>query len=617
AGMARAAQERRDQPGMPHQDEMASLPVLMHGDAAFPGQGVVAETLNLSRLPGYRTGGTVHIIINNQVGFTTETRDSRSTLYASDLAKGFEVPIVHVNADDPEACLAAVRLAHAYRQQFRKDVLIDLVGYRRWGHNEGDEPGFTQPLLYQRITAHPTVRERWATELARTGVIAVGDADSLVARCWQRLEVAQAQPQPTTVEPNGRGRTAPRAVVTAVSRAVLEAINTVLTQPPAGFTVHPRLERLLQRRAGALVDGAVDWAHAEALAFGTIVADGTPIRLTGQDSQRGTFSQRHLVLHDWQTGAGFTALQNLPSSRAAFAVINSPLSENATLGFEYGYSVQSPETLVIWEAQFGDFINGAQVIVDQFIASARAKWRQLPALVLLLPHGYEGQGPEHSSARLERFIQLAASDNMRIVNCTTAAQYFHVLRRQAALLRDEPRPLIVMTPKSLLRHPLAASPVAELVDGRFRCLIDDPVARQHPDAIHRLVLCSGKVAIDLLASALRAEAEHVAIVRLEELYPFPRADIDDVLLTFPKLQEIIWVQEEPRNMGAWRYMAPRLRTLAGPHLTVAYIGRPRRASPAEGSSDAHAFEQARIVRDAFAGQPEPLLVEEHGVQHAG
>jgi 2-oxoglutarate dehydrogenase E1 component len=617
-GMARAAQERRDQPGAPLQDETASLPVLMHGDAAFPGQGVVAETLNLSRLAGYRTGGTIHIIINNQIGFTTETAEARSTLYASDLAKGFEIPIVHVNADDPEACLAAARLAHAYRQRFRKDFLIDLVGYRRWGHNEGDEPAFTQPLLYERISQHPTVRERWARELDRLGVVPLAEAEAMVRRCLERLEAARTSTAPLGELPEDGRRRRPVEVATAVPIERLRALNEALLRVPADFAVHPRLDRLLQRRRGALDEGgSVDWAHAETLAFASILADGVPIRLTGQDSERGTFSQRHLVLHDVRNGARYTPLQNLPAARAAFAVYNSPLSENATLGFEYGYSVYAPETLVLWEAQFGDFANGAQVIIDQFIVSARAKWRQTPSLVLLLPHGYEGQGPEHSSARLERFIQLAATDNIRIANCTTAAQYFHLLRRQAASLAGDPRPLVVMTPKSLLRHPLAASQPEELSSGRFQNLIDDPIARARPHAVSRLILCSGKIAIDLISSPQRAAAEHVAIVRVEELYPFPRVEIEETLAAYPNLREIIWVQEEPRNMGAWRYMAPRLRTLAGPARPVAYIGRPRRASPAEGSADAHAVEQARIINDAFVGLPEPPLVEEHGVQHAG
>jgi 2-oxoglutarate dehydrogenase E1 component len=619
-GMARAAQERRDQPGPPHQDEASSLALLMHGDAAFPGQGIVPETLNLSRLAGYRTGGTLHIIVNNQLGFTSEPSEARSTLYASDLAKGFEIPIVHVNADDPEACLAAIRLGLAYRQRFRKDFLIDLVGYRRWGHNEGDEPAFTQPLLYQRIAEHPTVRERWARELERLGVVTGEEAEAMV-RHWMDRMAAAARGAPAQVgagEVNGRSVLGAPQTLTAVPAEALRTLNRALLERPPDFTIHPRLERLLQRRVTALDDaGGIDWAHAETLAFATILADGTPIRLTGQDTQRGTFSQRHLALHDVQTGARYTPLQNLPPARAAFAVYNSPLSENSTLGFEFGFSVYAAETLVLWEAQFGDFANSAQVIIDQFIVSARAKWRQTPSLVLLLPHGYEGQGPEHSSARLERFIQLAATDNIRVVNCTTAGQYFHLLRRQAGALRSDPRPLVVMTPKSLLRHPLAVARLEDLSQGHFQPLIDDPMARARPHAVNRLVLCSGKIAIDLIGSSMRAQAETVAVARVEELYPFPVREIEETLAAYPNLREIIWVQEEPRNMGAWRYMAPRLRTLAGPERPVSYIGRARRASPAEGLSDAHTVEQARIVEAAFVGVPEPPLVEEHGVRHAG
>ena len=617
-GMARAAQERRDAGGPPRHDEKAALAVLMHGDAAFPGEGVVAETLNLSRLPGYRTGGTIHIIVNNQIGFTTDPHEARSTLYASDLAKGFEIPIVHVNADDPEACIAAARLAHAYRERFHKDFLIDLVGYRRWGHNEGDEPSFTQPTLYARIMEHPTARERWANELIRLGIVTAEEVEELGRRCLETLEAAHASAEKAQGEPPRRGNGLGGLLSTAVPANTLRRLNEELLRFPDGFTLHPRLERVMERRAAAIEqEGAIDWAHAETLAFASILADGTPIRLTGQDTERGTFSQRHLALHDQVTGQKDVPLQRLPSARASFAVHNSPLTENATVGFEYGYSVSSPETLVLWEAQFGDFVNVAQVIIDQFIVSARAKWRQYPALVMLLPHGYEGQGPEHSSARLERFIQLAANDNIRIVNCTTAGQYFHVLRRQAATLAHERQPLMIMTPKSLLRHPLATSPLHELASGQFQPVLDDPLARQRQHAISRVVLCSGKVGIDLLASEVRKNADHVAVARVEELYPFPMEEITEQIRRYPALREVVWVQEEPRNMGAWRYMAPRLRALVGAEIPVSYIGRARRASPAEGSSAAHAVEQARIIEAAFWGAGEPILIEEHRVRHAG
>lgn len=619
-GMARAAQERRDQPGAPIQDNSASLPILMHGDAAFPGQGVVAETLNLSRLAGYQTGGTIHIIVNNQIGFTTEIQAARSTLYAGDLAKGFEIPIIHVNADDPEACLAAARLAFAYRQRFRRDVLIDLIGYRRWGHNEGDEPAFTQPLMAQRIATHPSVSQRWAAELDRIGVVTQAEAETMRERWLTRLAEARRQARPGADEASDGWRPigGQPPLPTPVPTESLRQLNRQVLTLPENFHLNPRLERLIERRRKVFDEGGtVDWAHAETLAFATILADGCPIRLTGQDTERGTFSQRHLVLHDSLDGTRYTPLQSMMSARAAFAVYNSPLSENATIGFEYGYSVQAPETMVLWEAQFGDFANSAQVMIDQFLVSARAKWRLHPSLVLLLPHGYEGQGPEHSSARLERFIQLAAADNIRIANCTTAAQYFHLLRRQASLLHVDPKPLIIMTPKSLLRHPLAASPVIDLTDGHFQVVLDDPVAQSRPLAVSRLLLCSGKIGIDLIGDERRVAAENVAVVRVEELYPFPVEALTRTLADYPHLQEVIWVQEEPRNMGAWRYMAPRLRALVGPQRPVAYIGRQRSASPAEGSSDVHAAEQARIVEAAFFGMPEPPMVEEHGVQHAG
>jgi 2-oxoglutarate dehydrogenase E1 component len=626
-GMTRASDERRDAPGPARQDELASLAVLIHGDASFPGQGVVAETLNLSRLPGYRTGGTIHLIANNQLGFTTLPEEGRSTAYASDLAKGFEIPVIHVNADDPAACIAATRLAHAYRERFRKDVLIDLVGYRRWGHNEGDEPAFTQPRLYARITQHPTVRELWAAELVRRGLVSAEQAQAMLQEQIERLHAIRRAlpPQPPderAVASTGReaGGTAgglghagaAASVATAVPAATLLALNDQLHAWPADFRLHPKLERPFGRRRAALgaTNGSdeprVDWGHAETLAFASILADGTPIRLTGQDVARGTYSQRHLVLHDAETGAQFTPLQALPAARASFEVWNSPLSEQAALGFEFGYSVQAPEALVLWEAQYGDFVNGAQVIVDQFIVSAQSKWEQRPSLVLLLPHGYEGQGPEHSNARPERFLQLAAENNLRIANCTTAAQYFHLLRRQARLLAVDPRPLIVFTPKSLLRHPLAASPLAALAEGRFEPVLDDPVARQDPAAVRRLLLCSGKVYVDLIARGTQSEngaAASVAVARVEELYPFPQQELADLIAAYPRLEEVVWVQEEPRNMGAWLYVAPRLRDLLARRLPLVYVGRARRASPAEGAHAWHVQAQARLVAAAFRFEP--------------
>jgi 2-oxoglutarate dehydrogenase E1 component len=603
AGRARAAQETCDQAGAPLQNRHASLPILIHGDAAFPGQGIVAETLNLSNLAGYSTGGTIHIIVNNQIGFTTSPHEGRSTLYASDLAKGFEIPIVHVNADDVEGCIAVARMAYAYRERFGKDFLIDLVGYRRWGHNEGDEPAFTQPRMYAIIARHPTVREQWASKLIAEGVVSATEAEEMVRKVWDRLQQArsdaEAHPhfeEPPPLPPPGIAR----RTHTAVSAERLTALNEALLQWPSGFRVHPRLERMLERRRTALhMPGAIDWAHAEALAFASLLEEGIPIRLTGQDVERGTFSQRHLVLHDVQTDERWCALQALPQAHASFAVYNSPLSEAAALGFEFGYSAHNPRALVIWEAQFGDFANGAQVIIDQFIVSARKKWGQTPALVMLLPHGYEGQGPEHSSARLERFLQLAAEDNIRVANCTTAAQYFHLLRRQALLLNTDPRPLIIMTPKSLLRHPRAGSSLHDLSEGRFQRVIDDPQARERPADVARLVLCSGKIYVDLLSANDTPLTNGVAVVRLEELYSFPVDELRAVLQGYPHLQEVVWLQEEPENMGAWRYVAPRLRELIGPDMTLSYVGRAESASPSEGSLALHLIEQQRLIAEAL------------------
>ena len=621
-GMTRAAQERREAAGPVAQDNGRALPLLIHGDAAFPGEGVVAETLNLSRLAGYQTGGTVHIITNNQLGFTTEPHEARSTVYASDLAKGFEIPIFHVNADDPAACVAAARLAAAFRTRFRKDVLIDLVGYRRWGHNEGDEPGYTQPILYRHIGAHPTARALWAETLEREGLLEAGRADALLREAIEALrEVNRPRSVSTPDESaeSGHGSGATGETPTAVSVEQVVSLNDALLAEHEGVAPHERLaSQVLLRRRGALgSDGTIDWAEAETLAFAAILTDGVPIRLTGQDTQRGTFSQRHLMLHDHATGHSYAPLQVLPQARAAFAVHNSPLSEIAALGFEYGYSIHAPETLVLWEAQFGDFVNVAQVILDQFIVAARAKWRQNPSLVLLLPHGYEGQGPEHSSGRLERYLQLAAQDNIRVAYPSTAGQYFHLLRRQAALLQTAPRPLIVMTPKSLLRHPLATSHLEDLAHGRFQPVLDDAEARERPDEVARLILCSGKVYVDLVSSEARTSDRGVAVARVEQLYPFPANEIGDLLAAYPRLREVVWVQEEPQNMGAWNFAAPRLRQLVGRAISLSYNGRPERASPAVGSGQVHKMEQARIVADAFAGVRALQRDVQEVVKHGG
>ena len=605
-GMARAAGTNTLRRGAPEFDPTRSIPVLIHGDAAFPGQGIVAETLNLSRLAGYTTGGTIHIIVNNQLGFTATSRESFSTSYASGLARGFKIPILHVNADDPEACVESARLAVAYRNTFQRDFLIDLVGYRRHGHNEGDEPAFTQPLMYQRIAEHPTVREIFARTLVSRGVVTEAQASAMVAAHLGTLqqaldglrpEVDFVEPIPP-VPPSGAAGKAK----TAMPLDRLTALNRDLLALPDGFSVHRKLLRGREKRAQMFDEPAaraVDWAAAEELAYASILSDGVSIRLTGEDVERGTFSHRHAVLHDPNTGATFTPLQAMPQAQAAFEIHNSPLTENATIGFEFGYNVQEPSRLVIWEAQYGDFINGAQTIIDEFLLSARGKWGQRPSMVLLLPHGHEGAGPEHSSARPERFLQLAAGTNLRLANCTTAAQYFHLLRRQASLLLVDPLPLIILTPKGLLRHPLVASTPLELADGRFQRVIDDQDAMGRSAEIRRVVLCTGKIYVDLVTSDARAAAKHVAVCRIEQLYPLKTKDLAALLDGYRNADDIVWIQEEPENMGFWQFVRSYLEEAAHGR-PVRLIARPRSASPAEGSSTRHTRHQQLLVEAALA-----------------
>ena len=610
-GMARAAATTAERPGPPIVDKGKVLAILIHGDAAFPGQGIVAETLNLSRLDGYDVGGIIHIIANNQLGFTADPDESYSTSYASGLARGFKIPITHVNADDPVACIEAARLAIAYRHRFKLDYLIDLVGYRKYGHNEGDEPAFTQPQVYQIVAAHPTVSEKYAKTLAERGEVSREDADAMVQARMTELEQAYASIKPETdvvppvpdVPPSGAAGKAQ----TAVPLDVLQATNTDLLQVPEGFTVHRKLERGRERRKamfGSPAERTIDWAAAEELALATIIADGIPVRLTGEDVERGTFSHRHAVYHDAVTGEEHVPLQKLSRAKASFEIRNSPLSEYACVGFELGYNLQEPGRLVVWEAQYGDFINGAQIILDEYLTSGRAKWGMAPSLVLLLPHGYEGQGPDHSSARLERFLNAAADTNIRIANCTTAAQYFHLLRRQALLLKTDPLPLVVMTPKSLLRHPFTASTPAELAEGRFMRVIDDREAAAQAAKVKRVVLCSGKVAVDLFTSERRKDNPHVAIVRVEQLYPFPSDSIREVLDRYSGVRDVCWVQEEPENMGAWEFARPELETILDGRWPLRYIGRSRNSSPSEGSSSWHAANQRAIVDQVFEAKAE-------------
>jgi 2-oxoglutarate dehydrogenase E1 component len=610
AGMERAAGTRTDHRGAPKFNPDLTLQILIHGDASFPSQGVVAETLNLAQLEGYWTGGTIHIIANNQLGFTTEPEDGRSTLYASDLAKGFKVPIVHVNADDPEACIEVARMAFAYQEKFEKDFLIDLIGYRRYGHNELDEPGFTQPLLYRLVRSHPTTRELWANVLIERGIISTDEAQAMVQRHNQHLqdvleslsdieaqaaELVESQPEPP--QPG-----LARRIDTKVPAERIVAINVSLKQYPDNFNFYSsRLENTIRGRREAVEKSAdqptIDWATAEELAFATILEDNISIRLTGQDSERGTFSHRHAVLHEAKTGERYVPLQVLPQATAAFEIHNSPLSEVASLGFEYGYNVQEPERLVIWEAQYGDFINNAQSIVDEFIVSAREKWGQTPSLVLLLPHGWEGAGPDHSSGRLERFLQFAAKTNMRIANCTTAAQYFHVLRRQALLLKSDPLPLVIMTPKSLLRNPAVASRLSDFTEKNWQPVIAD--MEVEAKEVRRVVLCSGKFYYDLVSSDYRQQSPLVAIVRIEQLYPFPAEDLTAVFDLYPAMEEIVWAQEAPKNMEAWEFMSWRLERLVNGRWPVNYVGRRRSPNPAEGSLTAHRKNQSMIIDAAF------------------
>ncbi len=606
-------------------DPRLAVPVLIHGDAAFAAQGVVAETFNLARLPAYSTGGTIHLIGDNQLGFTVEPVAARSTDYASDLAKGFDVPIAHVNADDPEACLSAIQLAVAYRERFHGDFLVHVVGYRRHGHSEEDEPGYTQPLMYERIASHPTVREVYMRRLVDEGALDPAAGEAMAAAAQTRLaEVRElvareaggggggvggpaAEEAPAgqrgesavLVGPKPRGKRMRAGThATAVRATTLRAINEDLLRIPAGFTVHPKLAPQLERRREALgADGRINWSQAEALALGSLLLDGIPIRLTGQDTERGTFSQRHLVLHDATDGRRFVPIEHLTGARATIQLHDSPLSELACLGFEYGFAVEAPNALVLWEAQYGDFANGAEVVIDQFIIAGLAKWGETSRLTLLLPHGYEGQGPEHSSARLERYLALGAEDNLRVVNCTTPAQYFHLLRDQA--LRPVARPLVLMAPKSLLRLPIATSSLADLTRGDFEPVLGDPDRAAGRKIVRRLVLCSGRFYYDLLSSPLRAEASDTAVARIELLYPFPAAELGRLIGGYPALETVVWAQEEPRNMGARKFVLPEIRDLLPPNVALLDVSRPERSSPAEGYAAAHRAQQRALVAEAL------------------
>ncbi len=604
-GRTRAKQTRRRAHEV-HQDTRIVVPLLIHGDAAFTGQGVVSETLNLQALAGYSTGGTVHIIGDNQIGFTTDPDEGRSTRHAGDIAKGYDLPIIHVNADDVEACLVAVRLAVAFRTTFGRDSLIDLIGYRRFGHNEGDEPAYTQPRMMERIREHPPVVRLYGDTLVERRLLTEAEVAARTTAAYERMARVHAEVtrQPDALSEPERGRRLDPAgdheLDTAVPAATLRVLDEQLVRVPDGFTVHPKLRRFFDQRPAAFQpEGRLLWAQAEALAWASLLIDGVPIRLTGQDTERGTFSQRHLVLHDVASGARWVPIQHLVQAKAPFELCNSPLSEVAALGFEYGYAVTAPNALVIWEAQYGDFYNNAQVIVDQFVVAGQAKWGQDSRLMLLLPHGYEGGGPEHSSGRIERFLQLAAEGNIRVAVPSTAAQYFHLLRMQALTTRR--RPLICFSPKSGLRLAAAQSQVGDCSEGRFRPVLDDDLPAERRPEVRRLILSTGKIHYELQE---RAGPHHdgglpVALARLELLYPFPAEALRTLLAAYPKVEEVAWVQEEPRNMGAQAFVAERLGELLPAGVRLLYVGRPESASPAEGSSSAHRSEQARILAQAL------------------
>jgi 2-oxoglutarate dehydrogenase E1 component len=586
------------------------IPILIHGDAAFAGQGVVAETLNLSQLEGYSTGGTIHLIINNQIGFTTLPDESRSTPYSTDVARGVQAPIFHVNGDDPEAAIRVVQIAFDYRQQFKKDVVIDMICYRRHGHNEGDDPSYTQPIMYRKIKEHPPVGALYEERLIREGALTAEEAAAMRAEVSGRLSTAYdaAQERAERYEPQELsavqgeeiGNFCPR---TAVNQQVLERVIRGTTTFPENFHLHPKLRGFVDKRKDVIAKGGtLDWAFGEALAFGTLVLEGTSVRLSGQDSGRGTFSQRHLAFYDFETEKRYVPMQHITPDQGRFDVLDSSLSEYAVLGFEFGYSVADPLTLVIWEAQFGDFANGAQIMIDQFISCCEQKWGQPSGLVMLLPHGFEGQGPEHSSARIERYLTLCAENNMQVCNVTTPSQYFHLLRRQmygGPDRRGMRKPLVIFTPKSLLRHPKAVSKLEDFTHGGFTEIVGDSVEND-PGQVSRVVFCSGKLYYDLAAAREDRKAEHVALARVEQLYPFAADQMRDILARYPVTAEVVWAQEEPRNMGPWHFLRDLIQPLLdATQRELRYVGRPESASPATGSGKRHQQEQAEIVNDAL------------------
>lgn len=608
-GQTRAAQENTSQPGIPEQDINAAYAVLIHGDAAFPGQGIVPETFNYSRVRGFQTGGSIHVIANNMIGFTTEYYDSRSSHYSSDPAKGYEVPVLHVNADSPEAVIAAAQFAFEYRQRFGKDILIDLLGYRRYGHNEMDEPLVTNPLMYHIIHKHPTVRELYGAQLVEQNIVTAEEVDKIDNDSYKTMQAAhdKVKEVASKLEPLSNATPEvvlqgyPRDLETGVAEDRLRRINEELLAYPEGFNVFTKLERILKRREEPFKGkGKIDWAHAETLAFAAILQDGNPIRMTGQDVQRGTFAHRHLVLHDEKSGEELVPLHHISGANASFVAYNSPLTEAAIVGYEFGYNLEDQQALSIWEAQYGDFANMAQVMFDQFVSASYSKWGQQSGFVMLLPHAFEGQGPEHSSARVERFLQLCAENNWTVANLSSAANYFHILRRQAKMLGEESmRPLVIVSPKSLLRHPLVGADVTDLVEGHFQTVLEQPGTGQNPETVEKILFASGKMAIDLAERIKDGEGyEHLHIIRVEQLYPFPSDKIADILARYPQAKDLVWVQEEPKNMGSWSFAYSYLRELAEDR-NISYVGRIHRSSPSEGDGESHKIEQNRIIEEAL------------------
>ncbi len=610
-GQTRAAQDKKNEAGLAQQDTKSAYAVVIHGDAAFPGQGIVPETFNYSRVKGFQTGGSIHVIANNTIGFTTEQSDSRSTHYSSDPAKGYEVPVMHVNADYPESVIAVAAFAFEYRQRYGKDIVIDLIGYRRYGHNEMDEPLVTNPIMYHAVHKHPTPRQLYGSILTAENIVSEEEVEKLDTDTFKIMQAAHdvVRNHPDTkkskelhnVAPDEVLAGYPRDISTGVEESTLRTMNEELLSYPEEFDVFGRLVRILKRREEPFKGkGKIDWAHAETLAFGSILQDGNPIRFTGQDVQRGTFAHRHLVLHDEKSGEELIPLHNISGANASFNVYNSPLSEAGIVGYEFGYNLEDQKALSIWEAQYGDFANMAQVMFDQFVSSSRSKWGQQSGLVLLLPHAHEGQGPEHTSARLERFLQMSAENNWTVANLSSAANYFHILRRQAMMLgKPSMRPLVLVSPKSLLRHPLVGADLTDLTEGSFQTVLEQPGTGLKKTKVERILFASGKMAIDLAEAVKDGEGfDDLHIVRVEQLYPFPSDKIKDIIARYSKAKELVWVQEEPENMGSWSYASPYIQELAGTKK-VSYVGRINRSSPAEGDGASHALEQKRIINEAL------------------